>query len=167
MRIPSIRALGATSVAIAIVKYTAGSFRSSASLSRWGFFSFFQSFFFYKILFPEVNAYWPKWVKFVGTSSSAMIIFVCLPGRFLRGTNPKLGSRYFAFLRINLIATMNSFGLSSDVRQMAASTYVMGCVCACAVGGIVNPFVVYLLYFFGPRQCSSSSSSQVSFPIDQ
>ncbi len=90
---------------------------------QWDFFSLslFQFFFFSKILLPEVDAYWPRWVKLEGTLSSIMMILTGLLVVFFRGVRPKLGSRNLAFCNGSLIAWMNSLGLSSNVRQIAAS----------------------------------------------
>ncbi len=60
------------------------------SVGVGGYASFsFQFFFFSKIWFPKVNAFWPRWVKLDGILSYTIIILVCLPGRFFRGARPK------------------------------------------------------------------------------
>jgi hypothetical protein len=55
-----------------------------------------------------------------------VIILLGLPELLFRTARPKWGLGYFAFCTRSLIAVMNSLGLSSNIKQMVASTKVSG-----------------------------------------
>jgi hypothetical protein len=93
-----------------------------------------------------------------------MIVLICLPGMLFRGAMLKWGLRYFPFCKKSLIAMMNSLGLSSGVRQMAASKKVRGQEYTRSVGVMLNPFVVnwFISFFWGESQDRPSAAVIVS-----
>ncbi len=81
-----------------------------------------------------------------GTSSSirinlGLVVFVSC----LRGARAKLVFRNLPFVSKSLMAAMNSLGLSSNLRVMAASTKVRAKAYAWILGVRLNGLVVYLV----------------------
>ncbi len=86
--------------------------------------------------------YGPRWVKLIGTLSSVEMSFVFFVGVLgLSGASAKWLSNIFPFVRRSLMAAMNSLGLSSLVRVIAASTKVRGLTYVCA-GWVILKFLV-------------------------
>ncbi len=70
-----------------------------------------------------------------------LVVFVLC----LRGARAKLVSRNLLFVSKSLMAALNSLGLSSDLRVMAASTKVCAKAYALILGVRLNGLVVYLV----------------------
>ena len=66
----------------------------------------------------------------------------------LRGVSAKLESRYLPLASSSLIAAMNSLGLSSDLRVIAASMNVLAYVCTWTFWVKLNALVEYLVLDF-------------------